>query len=355
MAESVGFLESVACASGPMPGLDLYQAADVIVGETGDCMALPELVQRGVTDQLVGRTCALLPQLPVEKGPRSWRLSTRPQIATRRLWDGIERDLDDLEQQWGNAPLIKTRLMGPWSLATRIELANGHRAVTDRGAVRDIAAIMAEAIDDHCEDLERRFGAQVVVQLHEPDAVALMQGVVTGTTDFDVIRAVHVKDQVEVLAPLVSSVQSHEHSTVVLSASSGVTVQRPESTAAAIELMRGAGATSMVINPRDLCGTEALDACGDALSSGVGIMWALPAPVLSTPTPVGELVEDPDRHAAIQLAKLIDEMGLDRSVLETSSVTQQLFTLPSTILDAARHVQHIVRVRTMLREDAGDL
>lgn len=67
MAESVGFLESVACALGPMPGLDLYQAADVIVGETGDCMALPELVQRGVTDQLVGRTCALLPELPVEK------------------------------------------------------------------------------------------------------------------------------------------------------------------------------------------------------------------------------------------------------------------------------------------------
>ncbi|CAB0794404.1 hypothetical protein FRC0316_00992 [Corynebacterium diphtheriae] len=32
MAESVGFSESVACALGPMPGLDLYQAADVIVG-----------------------------------------------------------------------------------------------------------------------------------------------------------------------------------------------------------------------------------------------------------------------------------------------------------------------------------
>lgn len=355
MAESVGFLESVACALGPMPGLDLYQAADVILGETGDCMVLPELVQRGVTDQLVGRTCAMLPELPVEKGPRSWRLSTRPQIATRRLWDGVERDLDDLEEQRGNAPLIKTRLMGPWSLATRIELANGHRAVTDRGAVRDIAAIMAEAIDDHCGDLERRFGAQTVVHLHEPDAVALMQGVVPGTTDFDVIRAVHVKDLVEVLAPLVSSVQSHEHSTVVFSARSGATVQQPESTAAAIELMRGAGATSMVINSRDLCGTEALDACGDALSSGVGIMWALPAPVLSSPTPVRELAEDPDRHAAIQLAKLIDEMGLDRSVLETSSVTQQLFTLPPTILDVARHLQHIVRVHTMLREDAGDL
>lgn len=111
----------------------------------------------------------------------------------------------------------------------------------------------------------------------------------------------------------------------------------------------------MVINPHDLCGTKTLDACGNALSSGVGAIWALPAPGLSTPTPVGELVEDPERHAAIQLAKLIDEMGLDRSVLETSSVTQQLFTLPSTILDAARHLQHIVRVRTMLREDAGDL
>lgn len=89
---------------GPFPGTSLSEAADVIFSETGDHPHLPQLPTRGLGSDAVGRTAALLGELlTVDRGPRSWIMTPRPQLLTRASWDRIERDLDELEGMWAPA------------------------------------------------------------------------------------------------------------------------------------------------------------------------------------------------------------------------------------------------------------
>ena len=138
----------MAFALGPMPGTDLMQAADVVLSEL-PTPHIPQLPARGVGSDLIGRTAALLP-LNLDIGPRSWRVTRRPQIATMRARDQFERDLDLLEELWaGKLAELKVQLVGPWTLAAQLEMANGHRMITDRGATREIAEALVYAAGEH--------------------------------------------------------------------------------------------------------------------------------------------------------------------------------------------------------------
>ena len=174
---------------GPMPGTDLVQAADVVLSEL-PTPHLPQLPARGVGSDLIGRTAALLP-LNLDIGPRSWRVTRRPQIATMRARDQFERDLDLLEELWaGKLTELKVQLVGPWTLAAQLEMANGHRMITDRGATREIAEALEYAAGEHRSDVEKRFGVSTLLQLDEPALTRVRGGTLTGTTDYEDIPAV---------------------------------------------------------------------------------------------------------------------------------------------------------------------
>lgn len=186
---------------GPLPGTDLGAAADVVLSESV-VPHIPQLPARGVGSDLVGRTAALLP-LNLDIGPRSWRITRRPQLATMRARDQFERDMDTLEELWagklGTDAVIKVQLAGPWTLAAQLEMANGHRMITDRGAARDVADALGEAVEGHRRDVEKRFGARTVLQLDEPFLPAVRKGTVKGATDYEEIPAVPDERVVEVL------------------------------------------------------------------------------------------------------------------------------------------------------------
>ncbi len=175
-------LAPTAFGLGPLPGVDLAQAADVVLSET-PLPHLPQLPDRGL--DAVGRTAALL-EIPIGRGPRGWRVAPRK----RADGDRMARDLDQLEELWhGKVDRVKVQLVGPWTLAAEIEMPNGHRAITDPGALRDITEALLEAVVDHRADVERRFGASVL-QLDEPRLADVMSGTLTGTTEFETIPAV---------------------------------------------------------------------------------------------------------------------------------------------------------------------
>ena len=182
---------------GPLPGTDLAAAADVVLSES-PTPHIPQLPARGVGSDAVGRTAALLP-LNLDIGPRSWRVTRRPQIATMRARDQFERDLDTLEELWaGKVTELKVQLVGPWTLAAQLEMANGHRMITDRGATRDIADALLHGVEEHRGDVEKRFGVRTLLQLDEPMLGRVRRGAVAGATDYEEIPAVPVMEPREV-------------------------------------------------------------------------------------------------------------------------------------------------------------
>ena len=62
---------------GSMPGTSPDEAIAVVLGELPDLPHLPELPARGPGADLIGRTAALLVDLPVETTARGWRLAER--------------------------------------------------------------------------------------------------------------------------------------------------------------------------------------------------------------------------------------------------------------------------------------
>lgn len=179
---------------GPMRGVSMAEAADIVMGESGHLAAIPQLPERGLGADAVGSTAALLEAVNVDRGPRSWQLTQRPQLLTRRTWDLWERDLDVIQEVWGESvPVLKMQVLGPWSLAAAVELANGHRVLSDVGATRDLQEALQMGLAEHVKKLVRRFHGEVKVQVDEPLLGDVLAGKVPGTTDFDEIRAVPVE------------------------------------------------------------------------------------------------------------------------------------------------------------------
>ena len=177
-------LPPTAFGLGPLPGTDLAQAADVVLSES-PLPHIPQLPDRGVGSDLIGRTAAML-EIPVARGPRGWRVAAR----ASKDADRMERDLDHLEELWhGKADTVKVQLAGPFTLATEIEMANGHRMITDPGALRDLTDALLEVCVGHRRDVERRVGASVL-QLDEPRLPEVVAGTLQGATDFETIRAI---------------------------------------------------------------------------------------------------------------------------------------------------------------------
>lgn len=104
--------------------------------------------------------------------------------------------------------LVKTQFAGPLTLAAGLELPNGHRVARDRGAMRDVAASLAEGLRRHVADLRRRLGADVVLQLDEPSMWSVVHGTVPALTKLDPVRAVPAPEAAELLASVIEAVDA---------------------------------------------------------------------------------------------------------------------------------------------------
>jgi len=180
---------ATASGTGSWPGTSARQAAEVVVGELGAALAhLVELPARGVGADIVGRAGALLIDVAIDTVPRGYRIAARPGAVTRRAVSLLDEDIDALEEAWETAGMrgsgrpVKVQAPGPITLAAELELSNGHRAISDLGAVNDIAASLAEGVAAHRASVSRRLDTPVVVQFDEPSLPAAVTGRLAGVT-----------------------------------------------------------------------------------------------------------------------------------------------------------------------------
>ena len=187
---------ATASGVGSWPGIAPRQAAEVVVGELAGALAhIVELPARGVGADMIGRAGALLVDVAIDTVPRGYRIAARPGAVTRRAVSLLDEDMDALEEAWetaglrGGGRMVKVQAPGPVTLVAELELANGHRAITDPGAVRDLAASLAEGVAAHRAALARRLETPVVVQFDEPSLPTALRGRLTGVTALSPVPA----------------------------------------------------------------------------------------------------------------------------------------------------------------------
>lgn len=177
----------------------------MIVGELHTLPHLAELPARGVGADMIGRAGALLVDIGIDTMPRGYRIASGRSAVARRSMSLLDEDIDAFEEAWEKAGLrggsrtVKVQAPGPITLAAQLELANGHRAITDRGALRDLAASLAEGLAVHRAQLARRLEAAVVVQFDEPLLTDALDGRLTGVTSMTPVRPVDESAAIELL------------------------------------------------------------------------------------------------------------------------------------------------------------
>lgn len=248
---------------GSLPGTVPGEAAAMVAGELPTLPHLVELPDRGVGADLIGRTAGLLVDIWAEVVPSGWRISRRPGRDTSRARDLLSWDLDAAQEQYAGAEWVKVQVCGPWTLAAGLELPSGHRALTDSGAVRDLAESLIEGVTGHVADVARRIpGASVVVQIDEPWLPAVLAGSLPTASGFGTVRAVPALRAQELLAGVVESVA--ERPTIAHCCHADVPVRLLQSCG-----FDGVAVDLTIVGAR----TSALDAIGEFVDGG-GILVA---------------------------------------------------------------------------------
>ncbi|OKX83821.1 uroporphyrinogen decarboxylase/cobalamine-independent methonine synthase family protein [Corynebacterium glutamicum] len=324
---------------GELPGKSAAEAADIIQGETGDLLHIPQLPARGLGADLIGRTVGLLDMINVDRGARSWVMSTRPSRLTHLTGDFLDMDLDACEETWGTGvDKLKIQVAGPWTLGARIELANGHRVLSDRGAMRDLTQALIAGIDAHARKVAGRFRAEVQVQIDEPELKSLIDGSLPGTSTFDIIPAVNVADASECLQQVFSSIEGPTYL--------NLTGQIPT-----WDVARGAGADTVQISMDQVRGNEHLDGFGETITSGIRLGLG----ITTGKDVVDELLERP-RQKAVEVARFFDRLGVGRNYLvDAVDIHPGEDLVQGTITEAAQAYRMARVMSEMLSKDSGDL
>ncbi len=186
-----------ATGAGSLPGTDPREAIRLIFDELPDFPHLAELPGRGIGADMIGRTAALLVDLPVDATTGGWRFADRPGRDLRRAKSLLARDLDALEEVAdGYRGPLKVQVCGPWTMAARIELIRSQEpALADPGAVADLIASLAEGVAAHVADVAIRVpGAQLVLQLDEPALPTVLAGQVPSASGLNRVRVIEEPD-----------------------------------------------------------------------------------------------------------------------------------------------------------------
>jgi methionine synthase II (cobalamin-independent) len=309
---------------GSLPGEDPVEAITLVLGELPLLPYLPELPERGPGADMIGRSGALLTELPIEIQPSGWRLTARPGRDLRRARDFLSRDLDALEQHAaGHDGAFKVQVTGPWTLAAWLELPSGHRVVSDHGAVRDLAESLTEGIRVHIADLARRLPkARIVVQLDEPSLPDVLAARIKTPSGFGTVRAIERNVAEQTLNDVMTAIP--EGASVVHCCAADVPVA----------MLRDAGADAISI---DATLVTDLDVLGETIDAGVSL-WLGVLPSSDSPITLST-ARDP-------INRIWQTLGFSNELLASSIV-------PTTTCGlAAASPAYVRRVMAILR-DAG--
>lgn len=339
---------------GPLAGTSMAAAGDMVISEFGDRLHLPQLPQRGLGSDAVGYTSALLESLSVDRGARRWQLKARPQRWSWFLRDLRARDADVLEEAWQHpGGVIKVQVMGPVSLASQIELAGGHRVLSDRSALFDLADALAVGIANFRADIARRFSATTVLQLDEPYLAHCVRGAIPGATDYHQIAPLASDDAAALLARCAGgavdylNVSDADHGPLRHVIAQVVREHRDQVTEGAA----AGGVREIIVDQRCVTGTAKLDQLAELVESGMRVGLAcVPADMVWD-----DRGENP-RRQAISVARLLDTLGIDRvfgaGVLD---ICPQPGLPGDNTLDCARTYRLTAEIARMLADDSGDL
>jgi len=261
------WLAGTASGVGSLPGVDPAAAARLVLDELPALPHLAELPERGTGADLVGRSTALLVDLPVDLQPAGWRLVARPGRELRRTQDLLARDLDALEEAGqGYAGPLKVQAAGPWTLASVVELTRGDKVLADASACRDLAASLGEGLAAQVTDLRRRLpgSTDLLVQLDEPSLPAVLAGHVRSASGFATLR---VPEPAEVEGAL-------QAVAAAVTAAGGVPGAHCCATAPPLATFTAGGARFLSLDVTTLTPRDD-DAVGTALEAGVPLLAGL--------------------------------------------------------------------------------
>jgi methionine synthase II (cobalamin-independent) len=244
-----------------MPGENPMEAARVIATELPELPYLAELPARGPGADVIGRTAALLVDIPVDVTPRGWRIADRPGRDMRRARTMLSSDLDAMEEVLdGYQGPLKIQLAGPWTLAAAIEQPHSLKvALADPGLVNDIASSLAEGAKAHVAEVAKRVpGATLLVQLDEPSLPAVAHGGIPSPSGLTRVREV---DEEVLRAKLREVLDATRAYTIVHCCAPGYP----------FEIITGAGADAVSFDLR-LLGHRDYDKLAETVEGGSGLL-----------------------------------------------------------------------------------
>jgi hypothetical protein len=295
---------AAATGVGSLPGTDPREAAALIAGELPDLMHLAELPARGPGADMVGRAAGLLVDLHADVQPSGWRLVDRAGMDERRAVSYLSHDLDELEAAAeGYSGTVKVQVCGPWTLAAALRLGRGEPVLSDSGAVRDLAASLAEGVAAHVADVRRRLpGGEVLLQLDEPALPSVLLGGIrssSGARRFEPVAPSYAQD-------VLRSVVDAAGAPVI----AHCCAERPP-----VALLHRAGMTGLSLD-LTLLPSDLDDEIGAAVEDGVtihaGVVPSLP-PTAADPSDATATVEP--------VRRLWRRLGLSPETLATTVVT----------------------------------
>ncbi|MFC5947656.1 methionine synthase [Pseudonocardia lutea] len=316
---------------GSLPGTDPREAAETVAGELPLLPHLPELPARGVGADPVGRAAGLLVDLAVEVVPTAWRVTARPGKDHRRAVDLLRADLDAFDEACDRTrpEWVKLQVLGPWTLAASVELASGHRVLTDHGAVREFAVSLTEGLRGHVAEVAERTGAHVLVQLDEPRLAAVLAGSLPTASGYGTVRAVPEPEVQDTLRDMISALRVP------------VTVRVPGDRPP-LRLLREVGAAGLAIDATrpSISGDTAVPAALDA----VGEVWDAGLPLFLGLVPVRDPGEPLETATLARRAfDLADRLGFDRARLAELAVPTPAAGLARATPDWARRAMELCR------------
>jgi methionine synthase II (cobalamin-independent) len=281
---------------------------------------------------MIGRSAALLLDLPVELTVGIWRMTAHPGRDLRRAADFLARDLDALDaaaEGW-TGPL-KVQATGPWTLAAAVELANGNRVLTDHGAVRDLAESLTDGLRTHLADIATRVpGAQLVLQLDEPSLPAVIAGRVPTASGYGTVRAVEPVRAEQALRD------------VLAVAAPGARLVHCCAADVPIGLLRSAGADAVSLDA-GLLDTSHYDALGEAVDGGTSLwLGVLPS---ADATITLDTAREPVRRLWAELGFAPDQLAASVVLTPTCGLAgaspAYVRRVLSVLRDVGKHLQDL--------------
>jgi methionine synthase II (cobalamin-independent) len=326
---------------GSMPGTEPGLTCSVIMDELPDFPYLPELPGRGVGADMIGRTAALLVDLPVETTAAGWKLATRASRDQRRAASFLAFDLDAAQQAAdGYRGPYKISVCGPLTLAAGLELSRSlNPALADPGALADLVNSLAEGLAEHVRGLRERIpGADIVVQLDEPSLPAVLAGHIPTASALNMVRALDETAARAALGP-------------VLEATSATTVVHCCAPDYPFLLVKDSGADAVSFDLATV-GRDNLDALSEVADAELGLLvGALPTEQSPDRKP------RPPKETADAVITLWRRMTLAPGRLAGQVVITPACGLaglePTAARTALAHCREAARIAPELIEEAG--